>query len=300
MRSIALMNQKGGVGKTTTAVNLAAAVAHSDRPTLLIDLDPQAHATLHVGIDPRGVGTDDSAPGSYDLLLDESVDPMDAARPVGDSGNLWVIPSETDLAAAEGELHSVAGRHRRLARQLEKVADRFEYVFLDCPPSLGSLTLNALGACREVIIPMQAHFLALQGVSKLLDTVKLVNAKLNDRLRVAGVVLCMHDANTMHTREVVNDLESFFDAARGGDTPWKFARVLRPAIRRNIKLAECPSFGQTIFEYAPGAAGAEDYAALAQNLTKAWDKMLADRENRQAPVVQVPDRSGVHDSSGAA
>src|SRR5437762_6418154 len=137
-------------------------------------------------------------------------------------------------------------------------------ILIDCPPSLGLLTVNGLGAAREVFIPMQAHFLALQGVGKLLETVGLMAKSVNPRLRVTGVILCMHDANTTHTREVVADLEAFFAAAReradaDEQVPWRTARVYRPAVRRNIKLAECPSFGQSIFDYAPGCPGAEDY-----------------------------------------
>jgi chromosome partitioning protein len=131
------------------------------------------------------------------------------------------------------------------------------------------LTINGLAAAREVIIPMQAHFLALQGVSKLLETVRLVRAKINPELSVAGVVLCMHDAQASHTQEVVNDLVSFFDQAKSQDVPWNAARVFRPPVRRNIKLAECPSFGQTIFDYAPTAPGAADYKALAEAVVAA-------------------------------
>ncbi|KAA0213457.1 MAG: ParA family protein [Leptolyngbya sp. PLA3] len=271
-RRLALMNQKGGVGKTTTAVNLAAAVARRGRPTLIVDLDPQAHATLHMG-----VNADDARLTIYDLLLDPDADPAQAVTEV--RPNLGVIASETDLAAAEPELVSRPNRHGRLDRVLSRLESRFEFIFIDCPPSLGLLTMNGLVAAREVIIPMQAHFLALQGLGKLLETISMVRAQLNPRLRVAGVVLCMHDAQATHTREVVGDMEAFFAEARDvPDSAWRYARVFRPAIRRNIKLAESPSFGQTIFDYAPGAPGASDYDELASTLLSDWDRMLERRE----------------------
>ncbi len=261
-RVIALINQKGGVGKTTTTVNLGAALAALGRPTLIVDLDPQAHATLSLGVDPASV-----ARSVYDLLLDWDDNADSAvieARP-----NLSLVASETDLAAAEAELAQAPDRHRRLARAIAPLRSRFEFILIDCPPSLGMLTINGLSAAREVLIPMQAHFLALQGVSKLLETVKLVRAKINPDLTVAGIVLCMHDAQASHTQEVVADLTGFFDQARQQDVPWKSARVFRPPIRRNIKLAECPSFGQTIFDYAPTAPGAADYKSLAEAVVNA-------------------------------
>jgi chromosome partitioning protein len=277
---MALMNQKGGVGKTTTTVNLAAAFAKAGRPTLVVDLDPQAHATLHLGVDPRTLET-----SVYDALMDENADVaslIHQTRP-----NLALLPSQTDLAAIEGELAGAPDRQRRLERALAKVSDKYEFILLDCPPSLGLLTINGLAAAREVLIPMQAHFLALQGVGKLLETVSLVSQAVNPRLRVTGVVLCMHDTSSTHTREVVADLDSFFEAAREKDSPWRFARVLRPPVRRNIKLAEGPSFGQTIFEYAPAATGAEDYAKLADVLLREWDAMLTKRAAEPAPEVHV-------------
>ncbi|MEO1583882.1 MAG: AAA family ATPase [Planctomycetota bacterium] len=259
MRVMALMNQKGGVGKTTTTVNLAAAAAKLGKRTLLVDLDPQAHATLHLGADPE------SLDGSvYDILLDPDHDPEHPLIATRD--HLTLLPAETDLAAAETELQNADARQHRLTRALQRLSDRFDLVLIDCPPALGLLTLNGLAAANEVLIPMQAHFLALQGVGKLLETVRLVGASVNDRLAVAGVVLCMHDHQATLSQEVVADLKGFFDAARGTDAPWNAARVFDPPIRRNIKLAECPSFGQTIFEYAPDAAGAKDYQALAQSV----------------------------------
>jgi chromosome partitioning protein len=262
---IALINQKGGVGKTTTTVNLAAGLAQLGKRVLIIDLDPQAHASLSLGVDPAS-----AARTVYDLLLDWDDDPSPQEKPnsvIEVRPNLSLIPAETDLAAAEGELASQDHRHRRLARSLAALGNgRFDFVFIDCPPSLGLLTLNALAAAGEVVIPMQAHFLALQGVSKLLETVRLVQQKLNPSLRVSGVIVCNHDANVSHAQEVVGDLDAFFEAAKAQAMPWTGAKVFRPFVRRNIKLAECPSFGKTIFEYAPGAAGAADYLALAQSL----------------------------------
>ncbi|MDX9911545.1 MAG: ParA family protein [Phycisphaerales bacterium] len=254
---VALMNQKGGVGKTTTTVNLAAAMAEAGKRVLVVDLDPQAHATLHLGVDPRGLES-----SVYDLLLgDEGADPRVQA-----AENLFVIPAETDLAAAEGELANAPDRQGRLTRALARLGADFDVILLDCPPSLGLLTINALAAARTVLIPMQAHFLALQGVGKLLETVGLMAKGINPTLKVAGVVLCMHDAQATHGQEVVSDLRAYFDSQRQADAPWKNAVVFDPPIRRNIKLAESPSFGQSIFQYAPWAPGAADYRALARNV----------------------------------
>lgn len=255
-RVIALMNQKGGVGKTTTTVNLAAALAKLGKRTLVIDLDPQAHATLHLGVDPSTLEC-----SVYDVLLEPEAETAGALRQTRE--NLWVLPAETDLAAVENELKDAPDRNQRLTKAIASVADRFDTVLLDCPPALGLLTLNALASAGEVLIPMQAHFLALQGVSKLLETVTLVRQSLNSKLDVLGVVLCMHENQTTLAQEVVADLEDFFASAKGTDVAWANAVVLTPPIRRNIKLAECPSFGQTIFEYAPTAAGAQDYTDLA-------------------------------------
>lgn len=306
VRTIALLNQKGGVGKTTTTVNLAAALAAAGRSTLLIDLDPQAHATLHLGIESPAGSAEQNQPRStvYDALLDPgsvTAASLHQARP-----NLWVLPAETDLAAAEMELSSAPDRNTRLKRFLDSLGDRFEFVLMDCPPSLGLLTLNALGAAREVFIPMQAHFLALQGVSKLLETVSLVSKSVNPRLRVTGIILCMHETSSTHSREVVADLADFFEQARksGQDTPYRTARILQPPIRRNIKLAECPSFGQTIFDYAPSCPGAADYRALAERVIADWDTLLQRRAEggvsaATPSVPQVVVREAQHGAASA-
>ena len=178
--------------------------------------------------------------------------------------NLFICGSHIDLAAAEVELIGTVGREVILRDQLEADAEAFDYVLMDCPPSLGILTLNALCAAREVFIPLQAHFLALHGLSKLLETIQLVAKRVNRDLKVGGVVLCLYDAGTRLGGEVIEDLDRYFDGRSAtAASPWADAQVFRTRIRRNIRLAECPSFGQSIFQYAPSSRGAEDYASLA-------------------------------------
>lgn len=310
-RAVAFMNQKGGVGKTTTAVNLAAGVALLGKRVLLVDLDPQAHSTLHLGIE---VGEGQRT--AYEVLVERDAaleSCMVESRP-----NLWVLPSHTDLASAELDLANVPApaRFTRLRDAIDRHAARtgvvFDYVFIDCPPSLGVLTLSGLAAAREVMVPMQAHFLALQGLGKLMETVGEVVKAVNPRLRVTGVVICQHDSTTTHSREVVADLDSFFEQSRGGDRPWRAARVYRPAVRRNIKMAECPSFGQTIFEYAPTCPGALDYRALAQTIVNEWAQFQTSRRKgtgaavepkstaEPAPTVVLPAAGATTCSAGAA
>jgi chromosome partitioning protein len=255
MRSIAIMNQKGGVGKTTTAVNVSAALAETGLRVCLVDLDPQAHASLHLGLDPRP-----EQPSIYDVLVGKSR-LSEARRQVAD--NLWVVGSTLDLAAAEIELAGVIGRELLLRDKLAEDGETFDYLLIDCPPSLGILTLNALTAVDEVFIPLQPHFLALHGLSKLLETINLVATRLNPRLKISGVVLCLYDAGTRLAGEVSQDVDDFFRTARGQETPWANTQTFQTRIRRNVRLAEAPSFGKSIFQYSPDSHGAEDYRRLA-------------------------------------
>jgi chromosome partitioning protein len=258
MRRIAVLNQKGGVGKTTTTVNLAAALAGEGHKTLVLDLDPQAHATLHLGLLPGRSG-----PSLYEVLA-HGLPIAEVRREV--APNLFVCGSHIDLAGAELELLGSVGREVILRDQLNADPEPFEFVLMDCPPSLSILTLNALCAAREVFIPLQAHFLALHGLSKLLETIHLVSKRINRDLKVSGVVLCLYDAGTRLGGEVIEDLDRYFDRRRNGAAPWSDAQLFRTRIRRNIRLAECPSFGQSIFQYAPSSRGAEDYASLAAEI----------------------------------
>ena len=292
MRRIAVINQKGGVGKTTTTVNLAAALAAAGKRVCVIDLDPQAHASTHLGIEPDG-----TLPSVYDVLVSNK--PIASVRKQVDE-NLWLVPSDINLAAAEVELAGIVGREvilREALAQDDVLGPRasrprdltledtetvlpsslasknaggtpadpgdFDFILTDCGPSLGVLTLNALAASDEVFIPLQPHFLALHGLSKLLETTALVSRRINPILKVSGVVFCLYDSGTKLAQEVVADLKGFLEKSRGTNTPWAAARVFDTKIRRNVKLAECPSFGKSIFGYAPKSPGAADYAALA-------------------------------------
>ena len=254
MRRIAVLNQKGGVGKTTTAVNLSAALARQGKKVCLLDLDPQAHATTHLGIEP-----DTDRPSMYDALVRN--------RPLGDvraevGENLSLVASDINLAAAEVELAGVVGREVILREALARDPETFEYLLMDCGPSLGVLTLNALAAADEVFIPLQPHFFALHGLSKLLETTALVGRRINPALKVTGIIICLYEPATKLAQEVVSDLRAFLEQSRSAPVPWSEARIFDTKIRRNIKLAECPSYGKTIFEYAAACHGAQDYAAL--------------------------------------
>src|SRR3954463_5786163 len=217
MRRIAVLNQKGGVGKTTTTVNLAAALAAEGHKTLVLDLDPQAHATLHLGLLPGRSG-----PSLYEVLT-QGMSLEAVRRQV--APNLQICGSHIDLAGAELELLGTVGREVILRDQLQADSESFDYVLMDCPPSLSVLTLNALCAASEVFIPLQAHFLALHGLSKLLETVHLVSKRVNRDLKVSGVLLCLYDAGTRLGGEVIEDLDRFFEGRRGATMPWAEAHL---------------------------------------------------------------------------
>jgi len=258
MRIIAVANQKGGVGKTTTVVNLGAALASRGRRVAVLDLDPQAHLTASLGVDPR-----ETTLSSYELLT--ASEPLEAAlRQV--RSNLWLLPANLNLAAAEQELVAVVGRETLLRHALDAAGSRWDYVLIDCPPSLGLLTLNALSAALELFIPLQPHFLSLQGLSQLLESVLLVHRRINPRLSVSGLLFCLYDGRTSLSAEIVSDVEAFFARQRSSAVPWRGVRLFAVRIRGNVKLAECPSHGKTIHEYAPGSHGAQDYQALADEV----------------------------------
>jgi chromosome partitioning protein len=283
MRRIAIINQKGGVGKTTTAVNLAAALAESGQRVCVLDLDPQAHATTHLGIEPDG-----KSASLYDVLV-HSQPLAEVRRQVGEW--LWIAASDINLAAAEVELAGVVGREVILRDLLLQDEEAFDYVLMDCAPSLGVLTLNALAAANEVFIPLQPHFLALHGMGKLFETTALVAKRINPALKVTAIILCLYEATTRLANEVIKDLQEYLDKSRGSNTPWAKAKILKTKIRRNIKLAECPSFGQSIFAYAPTCHGALDYMALAQEVLGEGPIVLSARveinDRGQAKVVET-------------
>jgi chromosome partitioning protein len=298
MRKIAVLNQKGGVGKTTTVVNTAAALASAGQRVLVIDLDPQAHLTTHLGVNPDQIRT-----GSYRVITQSAavVAEIMLVRP-----NLWLLPANIDLVGAESELVSVVGRETILREALVGLDDKLDYIFIDCAPSLGLLTLNALAASDEILIPLQPHFLALQGLGKLLQTVSLVNKRINPELRVKWVLLCMFESRASLPNEVKADIEQFLANARNTNCAWSQARILPVTVRRNIKLAEAPSYGLTIFEYEPSCHGAADYLKVAQLIAaENKENLLAaevteNSEKFPIKVVEVPTSNTQNDRTQPA
>jgi chromosome partitioning protein len=274
------------VGKTTTVVNIAAALAAMGSKVAVIDLDPQAHLTIHLGLEPETIEC-----GSYKVLTQSAKfeEEILLVRP-----NLWVLPANINLVGAESELVSVVGRETILREAVKTVDDMFDYLFIDCAPSLGLLTLNALAAVEEVLIPLQPHFLALQGLGKLLQTVELVNKRINPALQVKGILLCIFDSRASLPNEVKADIEQFLNNARGTECAWSGARILPIYIRRNIKLAEAPGYGKTIFEYEQNCHGAEDYSKVAEFIhtqLQPTPPPLVDTasagENRNQPPIEI-------------
>jgi len=246
---IAVVNQKGGVGKTTTAVNLSAVLAQKGKKVLLIDEDPQGNAT-------SGLGIDKNQPKSiYDVLINETTfEETILKTPIK---NLYVCPSNINLAGAEVELVNVLARETKMKEKMESILDKFHYIIIDCPPSLGLLTINALTAANSIMIPIQCEYYALEGVGQLMNTVNLIKKQLNKDLYVEGVVLTMNDARTNLSNQVVSEVKKYFKD-----------NVYKTIIPRNVKLSEAPSYGMPISVYAAHSKGAKCYIKLANELLK--------------------------------
>ncbi|MDD2426691.1 MAG: ParA family protein [Eubacteriales bacterium] len=245
---IAVANQKGGVGKTTSCISIAAAIARRKRSVLLVDVDPQSNTTSGVGVKRNSVEL-----STYDLLLDDSIDACDAVRNV--RPNFDLIPATIDLAGAEIELVPMQQREHRLRKSLAAVHDKYDYIIMDCPPSLGLLTLNGLIAAEAVLVPVQAEYYALEGLMQLFSTMDIVRKTHNPKLRLAGVFITMFDVRTQLSQQVKDEVSWYFGE-----------NFLQTVVPRNVRLSEAPSHSQTIFEYDKRSKGAKAYAKLTDEL----------------------------------
>lgn len=244
MRKIAVINQKGGSGKTTTVVNAGAFLAKNNKKVLLIDLDPQAHTTIHLGFEPPEIER-----SIYDVLIKKT--PIKDAIIETYEKNLFIIPASIELASAEIELVNEIGREIVLRDALKKYRAAFDYVLIDCPPSLGLLTINALTTANEIFIPIQAEFFALEGLTKLIQTIDVVKSRLNSKIDVTGIIVTMFDGRKNICKDVSEKVYSHFKK-----------KVFKTKIRENVRLAEAPGFGKSIKDFAPGSHGWEDYKKL--------------------------------------
>lgn len=249
-RVISIVNQKGGVGKTTTAVNLSSALARISRKVLVIDIDPQGNATSGLGVDKNGLEAN-----LYDVFL--GVFNISSVIVGTAQNSLWVAPSNSDLVGADVELAGIEGRELKLKNQIDRIRSQFDYIFLDCPPSLSLLTVNALVASDSVLVPLQCEYYALEGISSLMQTIALARKELNPNLELEGVLLTMFDGRTNLARQVSQEARKYF-----GDA------VFETIIPRNIRLSEAPSFGKPIFLYDDTSLGADAYASLALELER--------------------------------
>jgi chromosome partitioning protein len=258
-RVIAIANQKGGVGKTTTAINLGASLAVAERRTLIIDIDPQGNATSGLGLSRAEIEA-----SIYDVLID-GVPAADVVTRAVHFPYLDVVPSSRDLVGAEVELVNRPRREHVLRQALHPIREEYDFIFIDCPPSLGLLTLNTLTAADAVLIPIQCEFYALEGLSQLLNTVRLVQRNLNPRLQIDGVLLTMYDHRLNLSRQVAEEAKEYFGSS-----------VFRTPIPRNVRLAEAPSFGKPIVVYDVLSAGAQSYLALARELVSRAERPQED------------------------
>lgn len=247
---LAIVNQKGGVGKTTTSVNLSTYLALKGKKTLLIDIDPQGNATSGVGFEKK-----DLEKTIYDVLINEN-DIKDIIQETGRK-NLYICPANIDLAGAEIELVSLLSRETILKRALQKVSSQFDFVIMDCPPSLGLITLNALTAANGVIVPIQSEYYALEGLTQLMETINIVQKHLNPTLDVFGVVVTMFDSRTQLSHQVTSEVKKYFGE-----------KLFKSIVPRNVRLSEAPSFGMAISEYDSKSKGAEAYEFLAKEVIK--------------------------------
>lgn len=253
---LAIINQKGGVGKSTTAVNLSAALGEKGYKVLLVDLDPQGNASSGLGFDKKNCEL-----SSYDCLLNDDVKTEETIVEV-ETKNVWLIPATINLAGAEAELVQEIARESRLSEALEEIDGEFDFVLIDCPPSLGLLTVNALTAANQLMIPIQCEFYALEGLSKIIDSTNMVKKRLNRGLSIFGVVITMYDKRTSLARQVAEEVENFF-----GD------KVFKTRIPRTVRISEAPGYGQPITEYDPNGKGALAYRDLAKEVIKRYKEL---------------------------